>query len=258
MSFPLRRLPFVVLSILFNCLTPEELIRLSFLSKRFYALTKALKKKPKNELEIYFSSFASIGFDYQFVVEPQFVVSDLSEIRENDKLEFLVIGDALPCFVSMNQHTLGMNIYCKDDRFEGLTVLSKYITNFYGIQIDSVIIGAEKSIDDPKRIIDWVMNRQGSVRSCHFECRISGNSELRYLFNNCKVSKSLVIDVQTNRRFRYNFSYEHGVMTIEKSYELRRNDGTIASIVIDNGENENFCMCVWPDFNGKLYPVQKL
>ncbi|EGT50996.1 hypothetical protein CAEBREN_03583 [Caenorhabditis brenneri] len=39
-----------------------------------------------------------------------------------------------------------------------------------------------------------------------------------------------------------------------ESYEIRRNDGTIASIVMQNGQNGEFKLCVWPDLRGTVYP----
>ncbi|CAL2036018.1 unnamed protein product [Caenorhabditis brenneri] len=39
-----------------------------------------------------------------------------------------------------------------------------------------------------------------------------------------------------------------------ESYEIRRNDGTIASVVMKNGQNCKFKLCVWPDVHGSVYP----
>ncbi|CAL2036015.1 unnamed protein product [Caenorhabditis brenneri] len=39
-----------------------------------------------------------------------------------------------------------------------------------------------------------------------------------------------------------------------ESYEIRRNDGTIASILMWNEVNADFKMVVWPDHSGQVYP----
>ncbi|CAL2036021.1 unnamed protein product [Caenorhabditis brenneri] len=39
-----------------------------------------------------------------------------------------------------------------------------------------------------------------------------------------------------------------------ESYEIKRNDGTIASIVMQNGQNGEFKLGVWPDLHGNVYP----
>ncbi|CAL2036019.1 unnamed protein product [Caenorhabditis brenneri] len=39
-----------------------------------------------------------------------------------------------------------------------------------------------------------------------------------------------------------------------ESYEIKRNDGTIASIIMENEQNGEFKLCVWPDVHGNVYP----
>ncbi|CAL2035997.1 unnamed protein product [Caenorhabditis brenneri] len=348
MSFPLRRLPFVVLSILFSCLNPEELIRLSFLSKRCYALTKALRKKPKKGLDITLDSYASIRFGDTF--SKRFEVLEFSDIPKDAELEFLVIGGALPCFVSMNRERDGMDLYCQYDRFEGLKALSKYIIDFYELPIEEISFSTEKNPNDPKRALDWVFSQQESLDICHFECQKSGDEELQYLFDRIenRVQSLLFVPTTANasENFRYTFrqpitpdAIETGDMlwltldnlyslnsrglymrktnltseninsflknwlnggnsnlgflifdmklinvdvilnglevvhrdhpigikyffepeqgaSFNSWYELKRSDGAIASILIEDGANDYFEMCVWPDIYGRPYPVQ--
>ncbi|EGT51022.1 hypothetical protein CAEBREN_07386 [Caenorhabditis brenneri] len=258
MSFPSLRLPLVVLSIIFNCMRPEEIIRFSFLSKRCYTLTKTLKKKPKRGLDIMFCSYASIEFLDSF--STRFEVSEFSDIPEDAQLEFLVIGGTLPCFVSMNRKRDGMDLYCQYDRFDGLTALLKYIIDFYELPIENISIGADKHTKDPKRALDWVFSQQEALNECYFDCDRSSDEELQYLFDRIgnRVEKFLGVLMTSNvgENFRYTFSNEDETeRRFTFSYELTRYDGTIASVLLGN---RSFCMCVWPDFDGKLYPVQEL
>ncbi|CAL2035999.1 unnamed protein product [Caenorhabditis brenneri] len=207
MSFPSLRLPLVVLSIIFNCMRPEEIIRFSFLSKRCYALTKALKKKPKRGLDIMFCSYASIEFLDSF--STRFEVSEFSDIPEDAQLEFLVIGGVLPCFVSMNRKRDGMDIYCQYDRFDGLTALLKYIIDFYKLPIENISIGADKQRNDPKRALDWVFSQQETLNECYFDCDMSGDEELKCFFDRIgnRVEKFLGVLTTSNvgENFRYTF-----------------------------------------------------
>ncbi|CAL2036003.1 unnamed protein product [Caenorhabditis brenneri] len=196
MSFPLRRLPFVVLSILFSCLKPEELIRLSFLSKRCYTLTKALRKKPKDPLRINLSPYASIGCSDRM----NFEIVDYSENRKKSKLEILKIGKN-SFFINQNSYFDILTIYCENDRIqEVLMTFGEYITDFFGIQIEKVSFDGESS---SCKIIDWLMTRQKIL--CEFECEIIGDNELRYLLDHCKVSKKMELNVKTSTTFRYTF-----------------------------------------------------
>ncbi|CAL2036017.1 unnamed protein product [Caenorhabditis brenneri] len=57
---------------------------------------------------------------------------------------------------------------------------------------------------------------------------------------------------QNNVYYGFNmgsFSWE-----FKESYEIKRNDGTIASIVMQNEQNGEFKLCVWPDVFGNVYP----
>ncbi|EGT51011.1 hypothetical protein CAEBREN_11840 [Caenorhabditis brenneri] len=42
------------------------------------------------------------------------------------------------------------------------------------------------------------------------------------------------------------------------SYEIKRIDGTYASIVLNFRENLELMMVVWPDWDGNQYPVEEL
>ncbi|CAL2036016.1 unnamed protein product [Caenorhabditis brenneri] len=50
------------------------------------------------------------------------------------------------------------------------------------------------------------------------------------------------------------FSSKYFPWEFNKSFEIRRNDGTIASIVMKNGVNTVFKLAVWPDLHGNVYP----
>ncbi|CAL2036000.1 unnamed protein product [Caenorhabditis brenneri] len=97
-----------------------------------------------------------------------------------------------------------------------------------------------------------------------------GNSNLLYLslelryYIRCPFNVAVILNgievIQKNHPEEYTFLYdkEQDLKTsFNRSYEIRKTDGTIVSFVIKNQQNIAFEMCVWPDVNGTPYPVQE-
>ncbi|CAL2036001.1 unnamed protein product [Caenorhabditis brenneri] len=307
-KIPLYRLPLVALSVLVHCMMPQEVFRLSLVSKKFYKITKSLRKKPEN-LEMFLDSDASLCIDSNFLF---FGKKDFSGDSEDSSPENLKILDA-EIKIEMNKEHNCMNIY--SEQFFDLT---EYACDFYEMPVHTLGINYGNTMENPLRALDWVLNRQDTLHNCSFYCggeedlrrqkltpeRIEaggrwltienvfdlnsrylyldvtsftcenvnfflknwqngGNSNLGY----CQFGlNSIDIDVILNglevnvRNHRVEIEYVYidgSKLPISKSYEIKRNDGTIASIVMENGEDQSFEMVVWPDWHGNHYPERE-
>ncbi|EGT47733.1 hypothetical protein CAEBREN_22806 [Caenorhabditis brenneri] len=91
-----------------------------------------------------------------------------------------------------------------------------------------------------------------------------GNSELRCLFLRLPLTyDEVVLDgleaVQRKsvNKIEYNH-FKNNIFKFSSSFELKKNDGTIASLGVENGINRQFVMVVWPDLLNKPYPAHEM
>ncbi|CAL2036297.1 unnamed protein product [Caenorhabditis brenneri] len=90
-----------------------------------------------------------------------------------------------------------------------------------------------------------------------------GNSNLGFLkLGLLSIDVEVILNgIQFVRRV-HRMVYHHWTGEPEKrfsaSYELRKSDGTIASIVMDDEQIRGFYMFVWPDCKMRPYPIQEL
>ncbi|CAL2035998.1 unnamed protein product [Caenorhabditis brenneri] len=343
--FRLYRLPLVALSVVFDCMAPHVVFRLSLISKKSHRITKSLRRIPEM-LDMFLCEHASIvirsknyRFPLLYIVNP-----DSSEPTES-----LRINDEL-IQIGMDREQDDMLIHWEQDRFLRLTHLCDYVREFYHLPIYWLSITCEINSSEPKKALDWILNRQETIPEVSFECDPTQEGEFRYFFYKIenRVTEFLFIVGGPNEHFRYTFRqpltaehidiegalwftldnlysmnsrwlhvessnltcenmnsflkewqlnggnsntrfmdlgiplkdaevilnglevirrdfpdpieyyYDEGKVEFKVSYELRRSDGTIASIVIDDPGKDDFYMLVWPDWNGRLYPVQEL
>ncbi|CAL2036020.1 unnamed protein product [Caenorhabditis brenneri] len=270
-TFPLYRLPYVALKVAFDNSHPHDILRLSMVSKKSYSVCKVFRKKVRN-LNVRFNRFSDICSNCMYTI---FKVKSNSEVSATDsKLESLKIKDTT-FQVKMDRCIHILNFYC-DDRLACLTTLYEYLTDFYEVPVHQVELDG-----DSIRALDGVLARQQTLANCRLSCSKSRDEEARWFLDRVENRKwlngggypnlgylelrlnSINVDTVLNdiefihRRHQNNVEFHPTSVfpwEFNESYEIKRNDGTIASVVMKNGQNAEFKLCVWPDLYGSVYP----
>ncbi|CAL2035967.1 unnamed protein product [Caenorhabditis brenneri] len=347
--FPLYRLPYVALLVVLHCMMPQEVLRLSLISKKSHRITKLSKKKPK-KLGMDFGIHASMnmklndGTYYRiFTVHIDDPPVDAVPLRFQNKEVRVKIDE---------KHSDWTHFYFNDtDTFDGLTLLCNHVTDLFAMPLTSLGLDAENSLDDPKRTLDWVLNRQDTMEQCFFQCHKSGDEEAKWFLDRIqnRVTRFFYFGLmKISDTFRYTFQqpltaeiiefgnapwlsidnlfclnsryftihktsltaenmnsfvknwlnggnsnlgyldlrlksiraetvldgiefvernhgkevnyvhFEEPPYEFRSSYEIKRSDGTYASILINLEGYMEFIMAVWPDWNGNQYPVEEM
>ncbi|CAL2036014.1 unnamed protein product [Caenorhabditis brenneri] len=336
-TFPLYRLPFVVLKVALDCLDPHDILRLSMVSKKSYSICKVFRKKVRN-LSVRFNSLSDICSACMHTI---FSVNSSSEVSpEDSKLESLIVKDTV-LQIKMDEY-IHLSFYCID-RLACLTILYEYLTDFYEVPLYEVELDG-----DSITVLNGVLARQETLSHCCLSCSKSGDEEVRWFLDRIenRVTQCLILNVTTSESFRLNlrqpiktdlicfgswhtlsfdnfnelncrgmivhktsltcenlnsylkkwvigggnpnlgclelrlnsinvdtvlngieFIHRHHQNNVyygfnkgsfswkfNESYEIKRNDSTIASVIMKNGQNGEFKLCVWPDVFGNVYP----
>ncbi|CAL2035995.1 unnamed protein product [Caenorhabditis brenneri] len=180
MNFRLYRLPYVALAVVFHCMMPQEVLRLSLISKKSHRITKSLKKKPER-LEMYLCGHASIELklkdEYYFTMFTAHTDDppvNAAPLRFQNKEVRLKIDEDDKTHIFFENDT---------DRFDGLTLLCDYLTDFFSMPISFLLLNGENSLDDPKKALEWVLNRQDTLERCFFQCFKSGDEEAKWFLD---------------------------------------------------------------------------
>ncbi|CAL2035996.1 unnamed protein product [Caenorhabditis brenneri] len=212
MTFPLYRLPYVALSNLISFMKPNEIFRLSLVSKKSYRVCKSMRKKPK-KLRMLLGALATIDVDWKKNADDDFmlffveVLSPKESNSSSKKLESLKINNTM---VKLKMDDTSMFIYWPNDIFDGLKTLSEYANRFYDQPFHSMCIGEGEGGTEWRRVLDWILSRQETLPQCSFGWRISVEEEdLRYFFDAIgnRITNYLNLDLKLeSENFRYNFS----------------------------------------------------
>uniref|UniRef100_A0A1I7TER6 F-box domain-containing protein n=1 Tax=Caenorhabditis tropicalis TaxID=1561998 RepID=A0A1I7TER6_9PELO len=205
--FQLFNLPLVPLSIVLNSMSLPQLIKVALTSKRSYRISKFLSSKITEKFKIYINNFITIEFEnWEIEGNVMFHVFESSEIKENFEIEFLKIRDTV-IKIQKNEEDDSLHVYWDNDRFVGLQFVSNILTDFFDSSIHRLAILDQNRKDDPRKVIDWLMNRQKTLPFCYFECQKTSDEDLKYFLDTCRVSEELTLVVKTSEHFQYSFKY---------------------------------------------------
>uniref|UniRef100_A0A1I7UMK1 FBA_2 domain-containing protein n=1 Tax=Caenorhabditis tropicalis TaxID=1561998 RepID=A0A1I7UMK1_9PELO len=166
-----------------------------------------LRKKGMEKLHVNIGNYSSIYFkteDRRF--DTLFRVSELSEIQEDSRIEYLKIENTVIKTQKAKDERECIYFYYEDP-FIGIQILSEIISDFFSIPIYHLYLSGDENKKYPRRAIDWVMSRQETIAECNMECWETNEEDLTYFLDTARITKYLVVFVETSDDFQYSFKY---------------------------------------------------
>uniref|UniRef100_A0A1I7UMJ7 FBA_2 domain-containing protein n=3 Tax=Caenorhabditis tropicalis TaxID=1561998 RepID=A0A1I7UMJ7_9PELO len=205
--FTLFNLPYVPLSIILNTMNEMQIMKLALTSKRVYRLSKMLRKKRMERVSVCIGNYSTIRFETTDSIDHTlFRVSTLSEIQDDSRIEYLKIEDTVVQTQKEKDGRGCIHSYF-EDIFIGIQTLSEIISDFFSVPIYRLSVTGDRNINDPRRAINWIMNRQETIAECSYHSKETSEEDLTYFLDTLRVTKSLDVFVKTSENFQYSFKY---------------------------------------------------
>ncbi|CAL2042875.1 unnamed protein product [Caenorhabditis brenneri] len=208
-KIPLFRIPFLALCLILDYYSLNDIIQLSFCSKRSLRVAnKCWKKKgmvkaslntdkpPRIQLQISSLSPNTASF-YTF---PIYSTKDLRD----RKVPNIRVGDV----VVPSIHMLNKTITFWLDTIFGIEQTVRYIKDLFDVPISLIELRRQENPNEFIRIIDTIMSVQDSVKDCRFHHMNPMDDCLKHFLDNCKITGNLVIYGGPTRRFRHNWNIQ--------------------------------------------------
>uniref|UniRef100_A0A1I7UMK2 FBA_2 domain-containing protein n=1 Tax=Caenorhabditis tropicalis TaxID=1561998 RepID=A0A1I7UMK2_9PELO len=159
------------------------------------------------KLSVCIDDYPSIYFNTKDDVHLfSFKVFNLSEIKEDLRIEFLKIGDTVVKTQKEKDHWGCIHFYF-DDHFIGIQILSEIVSDFFSVPINLLSVTGTSGIYGVRRAIDWVMSRQETIAKCSFLSGETNEEDLKYLLDTSRITETLELSMQTSDDFQYSFKY---------------------------------------------------
>lgn len=134
-------------------------------------------------------------------------VRSVSELDKKDCELLTIFGNTkVPSFRIPSDNSQ-LNVYYEDD-FEGIKAIAVHIAELFSSRNYILVSDAGLYPDGPRRIIDWVLDTQGSIEHCFIECGEMTDSENAYVLSKCKFMKNFVLKTNYGEKFQYDFNYD--------------------------------------------------
>ncbi|CAL2037978.1 unnamed protein product [Caenorhabditis brenneri] len=226
-SFPLLRLPQLAFSGVIDAFDLNVIITASFCSRKMFRLMKIFWRKAR-KLEINLGYFSKIwtkiiwqkGNEKE---EFRINIRPLSELKEKDYELSTIFGNTKVPSNSIPSNNSHFNVYYQND-FEGIKAIAVHITELFSSPIYRLIPDAALYPDGPRRIIDWVLERQESIEDCFVECEKMTDSENAYVLSKCKFMKSFFLGTNYSENFQYDFHFDGEYISLKNCFWFSLNN----------------------------------
>ncbi|CAL2037952.1 unnamed protein product [Caenorhabditis brenneri] len=235
-TFPLFRLPLVALQVVINRLHLNHLVILSFCSQRAQRILRLLRKKNRKTcIEAKCNSITSVVLKDTFLedllpdwssevidrVETSRVnIIEKSQISENDRIEFVRVGESVipltKTFQKDGEEAI-LNLYF-EERFEGLKVMLDHFTWFFDTPIHRSCHNSRLHQNQIRFFLDYAVAKQKSIDYCHIHSENTTEEEIRRALDVCNVVNNFFIKVYPNPQFQHPLTFERDSFAVMNGF----------------------------------------